>query len=79
MLDIGIVKEQFDYSGNDFEGMVRKLNMEAEFGEEYQVVETQDKKKKIVKIAKLEPLMPVQLRQRLVGNATQFQKSKEYD
>lgn len=53
--------------------------MEAEFGEEYQIVETQDKKKKIVKIAKLEPLMPVQLRQRLVEKATQFQNSKEYD
>lgn len=53
--------------------------MEAEFGEEYQIVETQDKKKKIVRIAKLEPLMPVQLRQRLVEKATQFQNSKEYD
>lgn len=69
MSDIGVVKEEFEYAGNDFEGMVKKLNMEAEFGEEYQLVETSDNKKKIVKIAKLEHLMPVDLKERLVKNA----------
>lgn len=64
--DVGVVKEEIKYDGNEIEKVVAQLNMEAEFGEEYKIVEDEETHaKRIIKVAKLEFIYPIEAIQKI--------------
>lgn len=62
--DIGVIKEEYNYEGDNIEEAVAELNKEANIGEEFKAVTHQDGTQQIVKVAKIESIIPLELAQK---------------